>query len=224
MRFSDVEYVRMTLRAEENIMKLYKYYSSFEYFEDLISNSRLYFSDVKGFNDPYEEVAVIKFKEDQRYYEILNIKNSAKICCFSENCNNYLMWSHYADKHRGICVEFEIPGINFSEEKYPYIKIKNKNVFFIKVEYKPFDKIYDSMPSSLYNEDYFEHFSHKYAIWSEEEEIRAILKSKNDLKVSIPKKYISNIILGYKCQKNKEAYRKRFLKKKKKKSKKKKKK
>lgn len=31
---------------------------------------------------------------------------STGICCFAESNDNLLMWSHYADKHTGICLEF----------------------------------------------------------------------------------------------------------------------
>lgn len=30
------------------------------------------------------------------------------ICCFSKKDDNILMWSHYADKHKGICLKFDI--------------------------------------------------------------------------------------------------------------------
>jgi hypothetical protein len=37
------------------------------------------------------------------------------ICCFSEPKDNILMWSHYADCHRGVCLEFE-----FSKTERPF--------------------------------------------------------------------------------------------------------
>lgn len=30
-----------------------------------------------------------------------------RICCFTANKDNLLMWSHYADAHRGFCLEFD---------------------------------------------------------------------------------------------------------------------
>lgn len=30
------------------------------------------------------------------------------VCCFSSNCDNILMWSHYANCHKGICFKFDI--------------------------------------------------------------------------------------------------------------------
>lgn len=53
------------------------------------------------------------------------------ICCFSEVFDNLLMWSHYTDGHRGICLEFDFTSdqlingwlckINYSED-FPHIK------------------------------------------------------------------------------------------------------
>ncbi len=36
--------------------------------------------------------------------------------CFSENNDDILMWSHYASKHSGICLEFSLPGFGL----FPY--------------------------------------------------------------------------------------------------------
>jgi hypothetical protein len=36
------------------------------------------------------------------------IKRNLSICCFSETRDSMLMWTHYADQHRGCCLEFDI--------------------------------------------------------------------------------------------------------------------
>lgn len=41
---------------------------------------------------------------------ITHLKNSLRVCCFSENNKSILMWAHYAKQHTGMCVEF-----NFAE-------------------------------------------------------------------------------------------------------------
>ena len=30
------------------------------------------------------------------------------IACFLSNCDNLLMWAHYADSHKGVCLKFNI--------------------------------------------------------------------------------------------------------------------
>jgi hypothetical protein len=38
------------------------------------------------------------------------IRTNIGVYCVSESWSNILMWSHYADDHRGICIEFEATG------------------------------------------------------------------------------------------------------------------
>lgn len=35
------------------------------------------------------------------------MRGSLRICCFSENPSSILMWSHYADYHKGYCLEYD---------------------------------------------------------------------------------------------------------------------
>ena len=37
--------------------------------------------------------------------------------CFSETNDNFLMWSHYASKHKGVCLEFNTDGGSFPYER-----------------------------------------------------------------------------------------------------------
>lgn len=37
---------------------------------------------------------------------------SFRIACFTAGYDSMLMWSHYADNHKGFCIEYEIPPIN----------------------------------------------------------------------------------------------------------------
>jgi len=42
------------------------------------------------------------------YATITTFLNNSHVACFAEERNNFLMWSHYADRHQGICMEFEL--------------------------------------------------------------------------------------------------------------------
>ena len=42
-------------------------------------------------------------------------KRSIWVTCFSRNSNDFLMWSYYADKHKGFCIGFDT---NYFNEKY----------------------------------------------------------------------------------------------------------
>jgi hypothetical protein len=50
----------------------------------------------------------------------------AKICSFSEVSDSILMWSHYADHHRGFCVEYDLEALSdpnhfFRRNLYPVL-------------------------------------------------------------------------------------------------------
>jgi hypothetical protein len=42
-----------------------------------------------------------------------NVKNNLFIHCFSETNKSILMWSHYADYHRGFCIEYNFSELGF---------------------------------------------------------------------------------------------------------------
>lgn len=44
----------------------------------------------------------------ENFGEILGLRNGIGVCCFTENSpDNIIMWSHYANQHRGICLEYD---------------------------------------------------------------------------------------------------------------------
>ena len=51
-------------------------------------------------------------KRSKRIYEASEYGISLENClvaCFSKDGNNQLMWSHYADQHKGVCLCYELP-------------------------------------------------------------------------------------------------------------------
>jgi hypothetical protein len=86
-------------------------------------------------------------------------KKTLKVCCFTEDKNNILMWSHYAEKHTGICCEF-------SSSKIPdeYIKV-HYNDKFLNANFKNLKRKFDSKDNSNF-------ISQKGIIWKYEKEYR----------------------------------------------------
>lgn len=105
------------------------------------------------------------FKDDPNKFLVLlrekteNTINSMGICCFSSNDDNILMWSHYADYHRGICLKFDI------KEDIPFFTIPvTVNYRHLLPHYNPYQR-----------EDTVEHVIRpKYAEWAYESEIRIV--------------------------------------------------
>lgn len=50
--------------------------------------------------------------------KVKKVRNNSLISCFSKRYDSILMWSHYGDKHKGICIEFDRPDKDFLDVKY----------------------------------------------------------------------------------------------------------
>lgn len=64
-----------------------------------------------GQNTAEIDEKIIKFKETMEIIvdELREKINSAfTVTCFSKNPDNILMWSHYSNKHKGFCVEYDL--------------------------------------------------------------------------------------------------------------------
>ena len=60
--------------------------------------------------------------------------SSSSVACFSSSCSNFLMWSHYASGHTGLCLEFEVeidPAIS-DLGRFPMVSHKPIDGKFIK--------------------------------------------------------------------------------------------
>ena len=71
--------------------------------KEILEYHQLYLSDPLSFNDPFDCQMQIYAPN----YDINDFSANVGIRCFSATYNNILMWSHYADGHRGLCIEFD---------------------------------------------------------------------------------------------------------------------
>ena len=81
-------------------LKIYKYQSTLHDFTNPSIN-KLWISRASEFNDPYDCALLYKDKESTEF------KHEMLVGCFSEINNSILMWSHYANNHKGFCVEYD---------------------------------------------------------------------------------------------------------------------
>ncbi|MEI0747921.1 DUF2971 domain-containing protein [Brachyspira pulli] len=72
-----------------------------------VLNGTLWCSNTKNFNDPVDPF-IKKNSYDKSYDYLLE---RIKVACLTTHNDNTLMWSHYADKHQGICIEYDINKI-----------------------------------------------------------------------------------------------------------------
>lgn len=126
------------------------------------------------------------------------IQNMPKkgIAAFSKRCDVSLMWSHYADKHKGICIEFDtskfIPEVK--PIKVNYNKLQN-NI------YKTSELVdfFSNNPNDL-SEIFYKLTENKQEFWNYEEEYRLISDIKENKGDSIyVGEAVSSIIFGLQC-------------------------
>jgi hypothetical protein len=130
---------------------------------DDIRRRRLKLSKIDDMNDPYEWACVRSSNERSESLLKTTRKGIAEdlgVLCFSLSWSNILMWSHYGDRHKGICLGFEIPD---NAKKYRKIKYMEKVVCAPDL---------DSL-SKIKQKPYFAWlYWGKYKGWSYEKEIR----------------------------------------------------
>lgn len=113
-------------------------------------------------------------------------KDSPSVFCTSKRWNSPAMWHHYADGHRGICIEFE------TDAEFMF-----RNPYGVNYKSKPtsFD-LYTGAPKDL--------FTTKFKDWAYENEVR-FFNIKGPQKIS--NNAITSILLGISCTDSREAIR-----------------
>lgn len=134
--------------------------------------------------EEFERTIIDKLKLPETWAESFKTKKSEyKVSCFSKNCDNVLMWSHYAEKHNGICIGFDFPH-----------KIDDK---FILSNVKYLNKITPVCGKATFEKVMLYWLTTKSSVWQYEDEVRALLQDKGHEKIiNFDKKYIKEIIFG----------------------------
>lgn len=115
-------------------MKVYHFLNKEFGLSDL-REKRLKISRVSQLNDPFEFLAADLRDSEFRKNIAAGIEHANKsfgIICFSSNWQNPVQWSHYADRHRGLCLGFDIPKdhlmeVDYVKERLTHDKNMNKD-------------------------------------------------------------------------------------------------
>ena len=79
---------------------------------DDLRRRRLKVSRLDDMNDPFE-LLTVSLKDKQHRAALRRFKADLDrpwgALCFSRRWRHPMLWSHYADKHRGICLGFDVP-------------------------------------------------------------------------------------------------------------------
>ena len=140
------------------------------------------------FETMHPDIIINRFNEEQldkMFKEILNVLlKQFGVTCFSGSNNNILMWSHYGDSHRGICLEFDTSN-DFFDELYIINYPKNDD--------RPVINMHEMQCSDTF---YTGLFTTKYKTWAYEEEWRLFNKPGKTQKY--PKEALTGIYFGVK--------------------------
>lgn len=119
--------------------------------------------DLEKFSPAAQEHILKLFTQPGSHHQALKKeKENFKICCFSTKNDDILMWSHYADKHQGMCLGFNFP---FRGEEFSMYPVRYIN------EIKKLDGMADTAAVFHY------WLTRKPQCWAYEFEMRAISRS-----------------------------------------------
>lgn len=211
-------YVRILMNFDRFVMNLYlnankrnKYYDSIPVVR-WVAKLMIRIGKEKNeqnFKKIYEEQANSLFEI------IIKLRDEALICCFSKRSDSILMWSHYADDHKGVCIEFERPKKDFIDVRYS----KKRNLFDLEYITRKYlghllsNEMIDKENKNLIK-SMIKPFMTKSKDWAYEKEVRSILSKKSEeifekdgytlFKMqTLPTK----IFIGCKVNKNSEDYK-----------------
>lgn len=130
-----------------------------------IERSRLKVATIMDLNDPFEMVCYSSPDKDIR--KKLNefkeaIAREFGLLCFSKSFRSPVQWAHYANKHKGVCLAFDVP-----EESMHFVEYKFGRINFDVARYADLNKSerLEMMQKQL---------RIKHSQWKYEQEVRRI--------------------------------------------------
>ena len=126
------------------------------YIDDAIAKGKMTIDGDLICYDPIMEIDLDGYSHNDLHGYSLK-ESLPKVCCFSGKVDNILMWSHYADSHKGICLRFRSAkdwenrelgkyylDFDYRDYSYPLLlarKYPFNNLFykkkFLKIDYRP---------------------------------------------------------------------------------------
>lgn len=101
--------------------QIYYHYLSSKYALNDLENRRIKVSTLDTLNDPFELMPYRRYGFDKRQYYNKVFRDISKkwgLLCFSRSWKEQLLWSHYAEGHKGIALGFELTQDKVLEVKY----------------------------------------------------------------------------------------------------------
>ena len=140
-------------------MRLY-YYTSKQFGIKSLWEKRLKMAEYDFLNDPYELMPYDRREKRHRvqWHPIQDYLKQSGIVCFSESWQSVLMWAHYAEKHTGLVLGFDVDVVETDKVKY--------------IEELLPSPMSDGVENWMTTEVYMAAIQNKYIGWSYEREWR----------------------------------------------------
>lgn len=102
--------------------KVYYHFLSSENAVHDLERKMIRVSTLNTLNDPFELMPYLRYSNSKKRKEYLRIRERISkkfgLLCFSKKWREPLLWSHYADKHKGIALGFEIQDPTLIDVEY----------------------------------------------------------------------------------------------------------
>jgi hypothetical protein len=148
----------------DQFIRLYKFYSASSALRNL-QQGRLKISRLRELNDPFEWNAIaLASREDRKRWRELGrtLWSNKGIISFSDRWSNPVLWSHYADQHRGLCI-----GVDVDRSVAHKVRYVSK-----RIECSPLGELVETKNVQVLEDAVLTKFSH----WKYETEWRVLLQ------------------------------------------------
>lgn len=214
--YQRANYYKLFLKTEiENRSYIYLY--SFRRFNDYsmddLINNKITVCPSKNMNDPFDSIINLWSNEKQlkktckEHKHVKNLSRSFDDFRIRSFCNgeteealkNLLMWSHYADEHRGYCIKYKLSKHFIKQDENDCFE----HMFIKPIIYRKDEDKVDISEMTTINTDLA--FATKHESWGYENEVRLIVynPNKEDAFYSIPldkDSCIEAIYFGCRCE------------------------
>jgi len=198
----------------------------------ILINEELWFSKPQNFNDPFDcQIDLRSFNATIASQDVLpnsdwikkNLKDEFAYLCMCRKWDQTLMWSHYANEHKGIAFGFDsefAPSVKVKEISYDKTVYSNKLSSLKGVYSEIARKLYlDIQGTFLEPDDIKNYYNHLYSLyeefrylkaecWRYEEEERLEISNLNEsipgIEYKFPPTSLKHVIFGLKCNKSSE--------------------
>ena len=196
------DYFTKTVSKEE-MFKLYRY-SSVERWDDNkkekvfnIDLQKIFLVTNGKQNDVFEGLPQSDFDIHSVEECVGRISDLVHLKSFTETNDNMLMWAHYADSYKGVCIEYDMKRADDIIKKtlFPVVYTKDRRIYASVDELISF---LDEENSEQSLEDYKGIFLSKASYWKYENEWRILIlnNGKSNHVIELPLRCVSSIYMG----------------------------